>query len=214
MKKELLIPMIILLFGSACEKNPPPSPPSLSPPLSTLPPSVVNTPPTSYAGGNIGVFLPVDSASLSGLATDAENNIVSYKWRQLSGPSQAIIQTPDSLKTKISKLIKGEYSFELKVTDSGNLSGTDTTNIVVFDAAGTNVLNFKGLYAGCWGGECLLSIDGALVPRDIPVRFFLKFEDASVWMEVYPFYSENRWFIQFGGGDLEESKNWEVKVVF
>lgn len=105
MKKfKPLIPVIILLVGIGCEKEFP----TLAPPphvVITSPP-VVNTSPNVNAGANISVILPVDSTFLYGSATDAENNIDICRWRQLSGPNQAIIQTPDLFKTKISKLIK------------------------------------------------------------------------------------------------------------
>ncbi len=210
MKKfKPLIPLIILLVSMGCEKQ--------SPGLPQTPP-VVNEPPIVDAGASIRVFLPVDSAFLYGSATDTENNIDSRKWRQLSGPRQAIIQTPDLFKTKISQLIKGEYSFELTVIDKGGLMGKDTANIVV-DSLGTNIMIFKNLEAICWGPECTVVVDtsNTNIYRNLPIKVSLKLMDSAVWVEIpqknYFFSSNGKYFwIEWYG--LDDSKKWEVMIVY
>jgi hypothetical protein len=207
---------LILIVNSGCIKEKPTTR-VITPP----PPTVVNTPPTVYAGVNIGVYLPVDSAFLSGSATDAENNIDSYKWRQLSGPGQAIIYTPDSLKTKISKLIKGEYSFELTVIDKGNLSEKASVKVFVYGSSrpAKDSAILKVLDVICWGPECTVLVDtsNTIIYRDVPIRVFLKSMDSAMWVEIPQqnyFFSSNRehfWIEWYG---LDDTKEWEVKVVY
>ena len=213
MNKHFLLWAIVLFFSTGCEQERPADP--VQPP----PPTVVNTPPAVYAGANISVFLPSDSAFLSGSATDAENNIATYRWSQLYGNSQALIQIPDLPKTKISKLLKGEYTFELTVIDKGNLSGKATVKVLVIDSlnTGANIKILKDLQAGCWGGECTLAIDSSFIPRNMPFKIFFKSEDTAVWTEVHSYFfsSTDKWFwIQFGGGDMEESKKWNVMIMY
>ena len=216
--KLLLLAQLVgylLIINSGCTKENPAT--GVITPLPALPPpTIINTPPKVFTN-NIAVFLPVDSAFLSGCVTDAENNIDSYKWRQLTGLGQPIIQTPDSLNTEILKLTKGEYSFEFTVTDKGSLSGRDTTNIAVLDTAGPNNMIFKNLYAGCWGGECLLVMDGSSIPRNIPIKVFFKPEDTSTWIETHAYFftSTDKYFrVQFGGSEMQETKNWEVMIMY
>jgi hypothetical protein len=215
-----VIGCLILIINTGCTKDPetritttPPPPPS--------PPPVLNTPPQVSAGANIGVFLPVDSAFLFGYATDAENNIDSYRWSQLSGPSQAIIQTPDSPKTKISKLTKGEYNFELTVIDKGNLSGKATVKVLVNDSssAGTNMLILKVLEVTCWGPECTVVVDisNTNIYQNLPVKVSLRSVGSPVWVEIpqqnYRF-SPNGDFFWFEWYGLDDRKKWEVMIVY
>jgi hypothetical protein len=182
---------------------------------SRSPATVVNTPPKVSAGATIQMFLPVDSANLSGSAKDAENNISSYRWDQLSGPNQAMIQTPDSLQTKISGLIKGAYRFELTVIDKGGLNEKAGVQVLVFDTAnGANKILFQNLKAGCWGGECLLGIDNSLIPLGIPIRVFIKSSDSVAWTEVWSYFWDVWFHIQFGGDETHEAKTWEVMIVY
>jgi len=211
MKKfKPLIPVIILLVSFGCEKESPGS-------LQT--PPIVNEPPMVVAGASFRVFLPVDSAFLYGSATDTENNIDSCKWKQLSGPGQAIIQTPDLFKTKISKLIKGEYSFELTAIDTGGLIAKDTANIVVIDPVANNTMIIKVLDVTCWGPECTVLVDtsNTNIYRKVPITVFLKSIDSSVWVEIpkqnYFFSSNGEYFwIEWYG--LDDSKKWEVKIEY
>lgn len=211
------VAVVIVIVNIGCTKEKVDFGYTWSPP--PPPPPVLNTPPQVSAGDNIIVFLPVDSALLSGFATDAENNIDSYKWKQLSGPRQAIIQTPDLLKTKVSKLTKGEYSFELTVIDKGSMSVKDTTNIVVFDTTGTNTMIFKNLEATCWGPECVLPVEISDINifRSVPFKVFFKAMDTSVWMEVPPsqYVFASNWnglLIELFG--LDDTQKWEVMIVY
>ena len=199
-KLKQLITVIILLLSWGCNKE-------------------GNTPPRVEAGPNIHVFLPLDSAFLNGSTSDAENNIESCRWSQFSGPGLAIIPTPDSFKTKISNLLKGKYSFELRVTDKGGLVGKDTVHIDVIDTSGTNILLFEALDLICWGPECSIVVDtsNTHIYQNLPIKVFLKSMDTSVWVEIPQenyFFSPNgsSFYIEWYG--LDDSKKWQVMIVY
>lgn len=93
---------------------------------------VHNEPPVAIAGSGQSITLPVDSVVLDGSASsDPDGTLASYKWLQLQGPSTAIFRDSSSVKTVVSNLDKGVYSFILKVTDDKGASSSDTVTVVV-----------------------------------------------------------------------------------
>ena len=54
-----------------------------------------------------------------------------YEWRKVSGPEQYRIVSPHSATTTVTNLVAGVYKFELKVTNSHNLSSRDTMMLTV-----------------------------------------------------------------------------------
>ena len=95
-------------------------------------PVAPNQPPVARAGSDIGITLPANTVTLDGsTSTDAEGPIASYQWTKISGPTTFTIQSPTAAKTDVTDLAEGEYEFELKVTDSGGQSSTDTVKITV-----------------------------------------------------------------------------------
>jgi N-acetylneuraminic acid mutarotase len=64
-------------------------------------------------------------------STDPENNITSYAWTKISGPSSFHIANSNVTQTQITNLVQGVYQFELKVTDAGGLFAKDTVQITV-----------------------------------------------------------------------------------
>jgi ribosomal protein L14 len=78
----------------------------------------VNAPPVAATSDNQAITLPLDSVLLDGSgSSDPDGKIVSYLWTKISGSSKAIIISPASEKTEIKDLVKGNYVFQLKVTD-------------------------------------------------------------------------------------------------
>lgn len=61
-------------------------------------------------------------------SSDPDNDISSYLWTKVSGPS-VTISDPKSPKPRLSNLLPGQYALELKVTDAGGLSSNDTVLI-------------------------------------------------------------------------------------
>ena len=95
-------------------------------------PSQPNRPPVACAGIDQTITLPVSIVNLDGrCSTDPDNNITSYAWAKISGPSSAIIANPGAIQTPVNNLAEGIYLFELKVTDAGGLFSKDTVQIIV-----------------------------------------------------------------------------------
>jgi hypothetical protein len=99
-----------------------------------------NNPPISVAGPDQLITLPTDSVSLDGrTSSDPDGRISSYLWTKVSGPSSfSIIRSSDSV-AKVKTLVKGVYSFELKVTDDGGLATNDTVKVTVIDPSQPNL---------------------------------------------------------------------------
>jgi len=94
--------------------------------------SATNHPPVANAGIDQTIVLPVTTATLDGSgSTDPDNNITSYLWRKISGPTSPTIANANAAKATVNDLAEGTYAFELKVTDAGGLSDKDTVLITV-----------------------------------------------------------------------------------
>jgi Tol biopolymer transport system component len=94
-----------------------------------------NRPPVANAGLDQPITLPTNSVNLNGSATDPDNNIISYQWTKISGPSSFTIATPNSAQTQVTNLVEGAYQFELKVTDQFGLNDKDTVQVRVWDSS-------------------------------------------------------------------------------
>ncbi|HEX6849616.1 MAG TPA: DPP IV N-terminal domain-containing protein [Chitinophagaceae bacterium] len=88
-------------------------------------------PPVANAGVDVNIFLPVNSVTLNGSASDADNNITSSLWTKISGPSSFSIANANALRTQVTNLVQGVYQFELKVTDKTRLVDKDTVQVTV-----------------------------------------------------------------------------------
>lgn len=75
-------------------------------------------PATVSAGADQTIRLPQNSVTLSGTVVPGSIPVVSTVWSQASGPATGLIQSPGSLKTLVSNLVAGTYSFRLTSTDS------------------------------------------------------------------------------------------------
>lgn len=88
--------------------------------------------PVAKAGPNQEIILPTNTVSLDGSGSrDANNDIVSYSWASISGPSIPQIANVNAAQTQASGLVGGVYQFELKVTDAGGLFSKDTVRVAV-----------------------------------------------------------------------------------
>lgn len=91
-----------------------------------------NQPPVARAGADQTVSLPAENVRLDGSgSTDAENDISSYAWTEISGPVAGTITNASTVQTAITNLVQGTYQFELEVIDGGGLSSKDTVSINV-----------------------------------------------------------------------------------
>jgi hypothetical protein len=91
-----------------------------------------NRPPVANAGADQTITLPTNTVTLDGKgSTDPDNNITTYAWTKISGPSSFIISNANAVQTPVTDLAEGVYQFELKVTDAGGLFSKDTVQVTV-----------------------------------------------------------------------------------
>ena len=94
--------------------------------------TLTNHPPVACAGSDRTITLPTDTVTLDGsCSTDPDNNIISYPWTKISGPSSFNIANANAVQTQVTNLVQGVYQFELKVTDAGGLFDRDTIQVTV-----------------------------------------------------------------------------------
>jgi len=74
--------------------------------------------PIANAGNDLKVLLPLTSTTLDGSAsTETGGKTLTYKWRQLYGPTVAQFSDSTAVKPTVSGLAEGMYSFRLTVTN-------------------------------------------------------------------------------------------------
>jgi hypothetical protein len=91
-----------------------------------------NRPPVANTGPDQTIILPANTAILNGTgSSDPDNNITSYLWTKISGPTSFSIANVSAIQTQVTSLVQGVYQFELKVTDAGGLFSMDTIQVFV-----------------------------------------------------------------------------------
>lgn len=194
----LLICSAAMLISSGCTEDTlaTGSPPS-TPPTVTEPPYPA---PNASAGYDIQVILPNDYCWLEGgyyYFNASNNNITNNKvaWEKISGSSNCILESPDSLKTKVSKLKKGVYEFELTVTNNMGLTGKDRVTVTVGEMSeNTKEKIFNDLIWNDWNGWDKLHVEinnfYSHVPFDHFFKVYIQRDNLANWIEVFP-WSEN-----------------------
>jgi hypothetical protein len=92
-----------------------------------------NKPPVAIAGQDQVITLPTNTITINGNgSTDPDNDITSYTWSKISGPSSLSIVNANKIQTEVGNLVEGVYLFELKVTDAGALFSKDTMQVTVY----------------------------------------------------------------------------------
>lgn len=93
-----------------------------------LPLAKAGTDTTLVIGGICTSLVDLHELDGSG-STDPDNDILSYKWRQISGPTTMIFSSPSEAKTFVSYITPGLYLIELTVTDAFGLASKDSVRI-------------------------------------------------------------------------------------
>lgn len=94
--------------------------------------AAINRPPVANAGNDTSITLPAITANLDGSkSTDPDNNISSYQWTKIAGPSSYSITNTNTIKTEVNNLVEGVYQFELKVSDADGLFARDTIQVTL-----------------------------------------------------------------------------------
>lgn len=92
-----------------------------------------NTPPLADAGSDKQI-VETQSVELSGSqSSDVDENVVSYNWRQLSGPMASIASPSEETTDVVAPVVDvdTELVFELTVADEFETSSNDTVTIIV-----------------------------------------------------------------------------------
>lgn len=94
--------------------------------------AVTNHPPVAAAGTDQTIRLPDNSVFIDGSGSfDPDNNIASYQWSKISGPSTFKIENANAVQTQVTNLEVGLYNFKLEVRDAGALLSRDTVRVIV-----------------------------------------------------------------------------------
>lgn len=89
-----------------------------------------NKPPVAKAGNDFSTTN--NYAYLSGAGSyDLDGYIASWSWSQISGPNTATIVGGNDRFPTVQNLVKGVYTFRMKVTDNSGLSATDDVVLTV-----------------------------------------------------------------------------------
>ena len=99
----------------------------------TVAKSIINNrAPIANAGADQTITLPTNIVTLNGSASsDPDNNITTYVWTKISGPSSFVINNGNTVQTQVTNLAEGHYQFKLIVTDAGGLFSEDTVQVNV-----------------------------------------------------------------------------------
>jgi hypothetical protein len=87
-----------------------------------------NIAPFANAGPDQTIVLPSNKVTLSGSGVDVDGTIIAYSWRQIYGPVDKLTSTNTAI-TVLDNLVKGNYKFELTVTDNKGAIGKDSVNV-------------------------------------------------------------------------------------
>jgi dienelactone hydrolase len=88
-----------------------------------------NTAPVVNAGADVVVTLPVNSASLAAIASDADGTVANYNWEQVAGGAATLLPSGQTL--AVSDLVEGNYVFRVTVSDNAGATANDEVNVTV-----------------------------------------------------------------------------------
>ncbi len=144
--------------------------------------------PIANAGPDQEISFPNDSVTLNGSASsDPDNNIKSYRWKQISGPVSFWSQYPTTTNVlndstsplrKVFGLRNGSYWFELKVTNTLGLSSKDTMMIVMKSDNTKNIV----FYDKSWESGCKISIPSiySYIPQNTSLRVYSRWHSNGL----------------------------------
>jgi len=151
-----------------------------------------NRPPVANAGTDQLITLPINTVNLDGSgSTDPDNNIASYSWAKIEGPSTFDIAYKTDVQTPVTNLVPGIFQFELKVTDAGGLSSKDTLLVYVRE----RLSGLEIIYDGIWGCNDLCRDgdvywdsspwrDSHYSDPNVPLEVLVRLDTSFVWNDV------------------------------
>jgi hypothetical protein len=140
------------------------------------------------AGADNQVILPTDYSNLKGayIHLGIVNEIDNLVWKKISGPSPYIFEKPNSIETKVSKMDKGTYEFELTITDKGGLTAKDTVRVIVGEfSSPPKVIIYNDLTWLC-PFDCRFVIKNlySRLPAGSVFRVYIQRDNSPDWIEV------------------------------
>ena len=156
-----------------------------------LPPP--NQPPVAFAGVDTSVTLP-DSIRFTATASDPDGNIIKYEWKQITGPSQSVISSPNTLSTTVGNLAAGIYYFSITVWDNRYVAVRDVVKLTVnpaLDKPATTATGNKGSGISSTGSESIISNTATTLtvsPNPVDAALMLRFsgkETGEILINVY-----------------------------
>ncbi|HKO75778.1 MAG TPA: hypothetical protein VJU52_01090, partial [Flavobacterium sp.] len=143
-----------------------------------------------FASADNQVILPTDYSNLKGtyIYSGIADDIDDFVWKKTSGPSTCIIENPNSIATKVNKMGKGTYEFELTITDKEGITAKDTVRVIVGEySLPPKEIIFTDLVWSCPMG-CLSSIKNIYshLPADSVFRIYIQRDNSNDWIEVIP----------------------------
>lgn len=93
--------------------------------------AVINKSPVVSSGGDKSLFLPTNSVTLNGSASDPDGTIASIIWTQVSGPNTATLTNSNTVTLMVSNLIEGTYVFRITATDNSGATSFAESQVVV-----------------------------------------------------------------------------------
>ena len=173
----------------------------------------INMPPIADAGMdqtvNEGSQVVLDASN----SVDAEDGIVSYAWKQLSGPAVVLSNTTSVAPTFIAPDVGmggASMTFELTVTDSGGLQNTDTCLINVTWVNVPPVANAGPDQDATIGAQ--VQLDGSQSYDDVTLAAFKWRQTEGMPVELSDAMAQSPVFIVPAGADQNSPLAFELTV--
>lgn len=96
----------------------------------------VNAPPVVNVGENITIYLPTNSVTIQGVASDPDGTIASYNWKMTTG-TIGTLSGIETSKLTAKGLVEGSYVFRLYVKDNFGTQSFDDVMVFVKKQVGT-----------------------------------------------------------------------------
>jgi hypothetical protein len=149
-------------------------------------PPLVNHAPELHAPDKL-VFYPTSFTNLSA-GGSTWNIIQTFSWSKVSGPSSFLIETPNSLKTKVSNLQIGVYQFQLFVQDAAGLTEKDTCTVIVGQLSATPnevvLTNQAWSHDLMWGSDITINNIYQYLPAGVVFRAYIRRDNSTNWEEL------------------------------
>ena len=192
--------IIFQLISCAKDEVPRPAPPATTPRPATPVTPTSNTSTNTYTHKIVWVYEHSYISDKSDSTTLKAHylylsNIKSYRWRKVDGPPSYKITDSTSSATTVTDLETGVYKFEIFVEEVSGTTDSDTLFVYVIKPGVSEVI-FPKMQWSCPMGCGTYSIQNiySFIPRNKPLKVFLKYENSSVWKEII---HQSQW----SGGD-------------